>query len=127
MRRYFVMMNRRFFRREAVRANGEFVWATKSRLGRVSTNREFITTKNLSIDGAKIAIKGAHHFPVGCHARVKFGLEFCDVEVLEAFHSGSTTELRIIFRSPSKRFVNVIEKWLHTETENRHGFESVWT
>ena len=122
------MVNRRFFRREAIRANGEFIWATKSRLGRVSTNREFITTENVSIDGAKIVIKGAHQFPERSRGRVKFGLEFCDVEILEASPgAGNSTELRLLFLSPSARFVRIIEKWLNVETDDRQDFESVWT
>ena len=121
------MMNRRFFHREEIRANGEFVWATKSRIGRVTTNREFITTENVSVDGAKIIVPGRHHFPEHSRGRIKFGLEFCDVEILESFEQGSDTALRLLFLAPSARFVGIIEKWLPIKTDDRRKHESAWT
>jgi len=58
-------LERRFFSRTNVSANGELVWATKKMFGRVSTHREFLVTENLSRDGAKVLLNDTHHFPVG--------------------------------------------------------------
>ncbi len=123
------MMNRRFFNRVDVQANGELLWATKSRFGRVTNHREYITTKNVSIDGAKIAIPGSHNFPEGAHARIKFGIQFCEVEVLETtvMASGAATIARVIFLAPDARFVKEIEKYLPVQTDEREDFLSAWT
>ena len=121
-------LERRIFTRVDLRANGEFVWTTKSRLGRVNTNREYVTTKNVSIDGTLIVLPGSWEFPQRARGRLKLGIEFADVEVLEATPSGSATLLRLTFLSPSPRFVSVLEKWMPTETNSRVGVgvENLW-
>ena len=121
-------MNRRFFQRVDVRANGELIWATKGRFGRISTHREYITTHNLSVDGARLELKGAHTFPIGSRARLKLGLEFSDVEILEcAVSANGTTDLRVTFITPSPRFVAVVEQWIPIATEDRQMFGGSWT
>ena len=120
-------MNRRFFNRVDVRANGELLWATRSRLGRVSTHREYITTTNVSVSGAKITLKGKHDFPLRSRARLKLGLEFCEVEVLEVETSSKSTELRLAFITPNSRFITVVEQWLPISTDDRDDFVSAWT
>lgn len=120
-------MDRRFFGRVDIKANGELLWATK-RLGRVKTHREYITTVNVSIDGAKILVPGSHAFPVGARARLKLGIEFCDVEILESDHTTVTdkTYARLLFLNPSTKFVSVVERWMPISTEARERFTSVW-
>jgi hypothetical protein len=120
-------MNRRFFHRFDVKANGELLWATKSRLGRVKSHREYVTTINVSVDGAKIALKGRHDFPLHSRARIKLGIEFCDVEVLQIGATPDTTILRISFVSPTHRFVSAVEKWLPISTDERDDFVSSWS
>ena len=120
-------MNRRFFHRVDVRANGELVWATRSRLGRVRTHREFITTDNVSMSGARIALRGKHDFPLRSRARLKLGLEFCDVEVLEIETSFNSTVLRLAFLTPNSRFVAIVEQWMPISTNDRDEFVSAWT
>ena len=119
---------RRVFTRVDLRANGELVWATKSRLGRVTTHREFVTTKNVSIDGALIVLPGSWEFPENARARLKLGIEFCDVEILESRRTGSASLLRMMFLQPTPRFVSVLEGWMPAvATEVRQGFQSIWT
>jgi hypothetical protein len=120
-------MNRRVFHRVDVKANGELLWATKSRMGRVKTHREYITTINVSVDGAKIALKGRHDFPVHSRGRIKLGIEFCEVEVLDIEAARDATILRVNFVSPTQRFVSVVEKWMPISTDERNGFLSAWT
>jgi len=121
-------MNRRFFNRVDVQANGELLWATKSRVGRVTNHREYITTVNVSIDGAKIAVPGYRSFPAGARARIKLGIEFCEVEVLETITATGSdyTLVRVNFISPSARFVSVVENWLPISQEERNDFMSNW-
>lgn len=121
-------MNRRFFKRIDVKANGELLWATRSRLGKVKNVREYITTTNISIDGARIAIPGHHQFPDGAHARFKLGIQFCEVEVLEADTKSmpNYTIARLLFLSPDRRFVAVVEKYLPVATDERDEFISNW-
>ena len=71
-------MDRRFFHRVDVAANGELLWATKSRVGRVKNHRDYVRTINVSIDGAKLVLPGRHSFPNGAKARLKLGIEYCD-------------------------------------------------
>lgn len=59
-----IVMNRRFFNRVDVKAIGELVWATRSRLGRVKTHCEYITTSNVSVSGAKIRLQRKYDFPL---------------------------------------------------------------
>ncbi len=122
-------MNRRFFHRVDIQANGELLWATKSRFGRVSNHRDFITTVNVSMDGAKIVLKGRHTFPPNARARLKLGIEFCEVEVLEVLHKSrpDSTQLRLLFISPNARFVSVVEKWMPIDAQGRDEFISAWT
>ncbi|MGI9608347.1 MAG: hypothetical protein ACR2P0_19615 [Acidimicrobiales bacterium] len=120
-------MNRRFFHRADVQANGELVWATKHRFGRVSTHREYVVTNNVSVDGASIMIPGQHRFPIGCRARLKLGLEFCDVEILDNEPTPhGDTDLRIRLLSPSARFIAVVEQWLPESKIDRTEHEEVW-
>jgi hypothetical protein len=122
-------MNRRFFHRVAVTANGELLWATKSRLGRVRSHREYITTIDVSVDGAKIELAGRHLFAPNAHARMKLGIEFCEVEVLDVdrkSRSGNTI-LRLSFVAPSSKFVSVVEKWMPISTDDRNEHLSSWT
>ncbi len=120
-------MNRRFFHRVDVRANGELLWATRTRLRRVRTHREYITTDNVSVSGAKIVLKGKHYFPLHSRARLKLGLEFCEVEVLQIDTSSNSTVLRLAFLTPNPRFITIIEKWMPVSTNNRDEFVSAWT
>ena len=119
-------MNRRFFHRVDVKANGELIWATKSRMGRVKSHREYVTTINVSVDGAKIALKGRHDFPLHSRARLKLGIEFCDVEILYIDTNPDATVLRVNFVSPTHRFISVVEKWMPISTEERDDFISAW-
>lgn len=110
-------------------ANGELLWATKSRLGKVKTQREYITTINVSIDGAKFSIAGRHLFPLNAHARLKLGIEFCEVEVLEVDRKSmpNNTILRVSFVAPTPKFVSVVEKWMPISTDDREEHISSWT
>lgn len=121
-------MDRRFFNRVDVKANGELLWATKSRLGRVTNLREYITTINVSIDGAKVLIPGNHVFPEGARASIKLGIQFCEVEVLDADTSNSPnyTIARLLFISPDQRFVSILEKYLPVATDGREDFLNAW-
>lgn len=119
-------MDKRLFHRVDVSANGELHWATKSRVGRLTKHKEHIRTENVSIDGAKILVPGKHHFPKGARARLKLGIEFCDVEVREAVSANEGTILRLIFISPSARFVAVLEKSMRVTTHERDDFISSW-
>lgn len=121
-------MNRRFFHRVDVRANGELLWATRSRLGRVKSFRKYITTINVSVSGAKVAVPGSHVFPIHSRARLKLGLEFCDVEVLQVDSTAQgRTVLRLNFLNPSTRFITIVEKWMPISTDERENFLQVWT
>jgi len=121
-------MNRRFFHRVEVHANGELLWATKSRLGRVKTHRQYITTDNVSVAGAKVILQGDYDFPVRSRARLKLGLEYCEVEVLEHHKSGTgQTMLRLSFITPSMKFITVVEKWMPISTDRRDDFVQSWT
>lgn len=121
-------MNRRFFHRVDVRANGELVWATKSRLGKIKTHREYITTTNVSVSGARISVPGDHTFPVRSRARLKLGLEYCDVEILEVDTSSSKqTDLRLSFITPSARFITIVEQWMPISTDERDDYIHAWT
>jgi len=121
-------MNRRIFHRVDVTANGELLWATKSIFKRIAKHREFITTVNVSIDGAKIVLKGRHIFPSQARARLKLGIEFCEVEVLESLYDAKSnrTLLRLSFVTPTSRFVSVVEKWMPIDTAERDQFSSSW-
>lgn len=121
-------MNRRFFHRVDITANGELLWATKSRLGKVATHRDYVTTVNVSMDGAKIIMRGRHSFPDAARARLKLGIEFCEVEVLEVLHKSrpDTTQLRLTFISPNPKFVSVVEKWMPINSNERDAFVSAW-
>lgn len=121
-------MNRRFFHRVDVRANGELIWATRSRFGKIKTHREYITTTNVSVSGAKIELSGNHHFPQRSRARLKLGLEYCEVEVLETGTSKSgTTSLRLSFITPSARFITIVEQWMPISTDEREDHIHAWT
>ena len=121
-------MNRRFFNRVDVRANGELLWATRSRFGKIRTHREFITTTNVSVSGAKIELKGNHEFPLRSRARLKLGLEYCEVEVLELIRSTpGRTLLRLSFITPSARFIAIVEQWMPITTDGRDEHIHAWT
>ena len=121
-------MNRRFFHRVDVHANGELLWATRSRLGRVKSYREYITTLNVSVSGAKIVVPGSRSFPPHSRARLKLGLEFCEVEVLEIDTSKpGHTVLRLTFVAPSARFISIVEQWMPISTDERDNFIQAWT
>jgi len=122
-----VGMNRRFFNRVDVQANGELLWATKSRFGRVTNMREYITTVNVSIDGAKISIPGNHNFPDGAHARIKLGIQFCEVEILASETTATSTVARILFLQPDGRFIAELERYLPVDKGEREDFLSAWT
>lgn len=120
-------IDRRFFTRSDVHANGELLWATRSWIGRVTNHREYITTKNISIDGAKIAIPGDHGFPARARAQLKLGIQFCEVEVLQAEVVNSATIARVLFLSPDQRFISEIERYLPSGKDGREDFLSAWT
>ncbi len=121
-------MDRRFFHRVDVAANGELLWATKSRVGRVKNHRDYVRTINVSIDGAKLVLPGRHSFPNGAKARLKLGIEYCEVEILQSDNSvmPGETMLRVSFLAPNARFVSVLEKWIPTSNQ-REPFSSSWT
>jgi len=121
-------MNRRFFHRVDVRANGELVWATRSRMGKIKTHREYITTSNVSVSGARITLPGNHDFPLRSRARLKLGLEYCEVEVLDIAKPDSKhTDLRLSFITPSSRFITIVEQWMPISTDERDDYVQAWT
>jgi len=122
-------MERRFFERTDVAANGELIWATKGMLGKVSTHRAYLMTENLSVDGAKLVVSGKHYLPPGVRARLKLGLEFTDVELLEVKHKTSDqTDIRVTFLSPNRKFLEEVEKYLPLSVKaNREVVEPNWT
>jgi len=81
------------------------------------------------MDGAKIVMKGRHTFPTSARARLKLGIEFCEVEILEVQHRSGpdSTQLRLSFISPSARFVSVVEKWMPIDAHGRDEFVAAWT
>ena len=120
-------MNRRFFKRVDVHANGELIWATKSRFGRVTTHRVFVMTENVSVDGARILLPGSYDFPIMSRARLKLGLEFSEVEVLDCVRTrAGRTALRLTFITPSHRFIEVVERWIPVATAQREVFGASW-
>ncbi len=121
-------MNRRFFHRVDVHANGELLWATRSRLGKVKTHREYVTTENVSVSGAKIILKGNFDFPLRSRARLKLGLEYCEAEVLEIAKSETGfTMLRLSFITPTTKFITIVEQWMPISTGEREDFVHAWT
>lgn len=121
-------MERRFFDRTDVAANGELIWATKGVLGKVSTHRAYLMTENLSVDGAKIVIHGKHHLAEGARARLKLGLEFADVELLDITHpTPDHTDVRLRFLAPHRGFLEEVEKYLPSSSRReRTAFEDNW-
>jgi len=121
-------MERRFFDRIDIAANGELIWATKGVLGKVSTHRAYLMTENLSVDGAKVIITGKHHLAEGGRARLKLGLEFADVEMLEVTHATpGHTDVRLRFLAPHRKFLEEVEKYLPSSTRrDRELVEDNW-
>ena len=120
-------MERRFFERVDVAANGELLWATKGLVGRVQTHRAYLMTENLSMDGARVALRGTHHLPPGVRARLKIGLEFTDVELLDVrYPERDRTDIRVHFLNPSRAFLEVIEQYLPTKVNERGVYEDRW-
>ena len=122
-------MERRFFERADAAANGELIWATRNRLGRTHTHRAFLRTENVSLEGARLVLSGDHSFPLEARARLKIGLQFCDVQVraVEEAPSGFTI-LRVVFLSPTAAFLHEVEKYLPIENwDSRAIYESYWT
>ncbi len=121
-------MERRFFQRFDVQANGELIWATRSRFGKVSQHRVFVATENLSVDGALLLLFGEHELPLGARARLKLGLEFVDVEVRGHMPAPpQRTALRTMFIAPSGAFIRTVEEQLAVPIEQRTGFQANWT
>lgn len=119
-------MNRRFFERSAIRANGELFWATKTRFGKITNHHEYFHTEDLSVDGARVVLPVDTDIPSGSHPRIKFGLESCTVEVRGVEPGHDHTILRLVFLNPTAKFVATIEQWLPVDTARR-GFSSTWT
>gem|GEM_PF-1435646 len=118
---------RRSFRRVELRRNGELVWTSKSRLGRKTTNREFITTKNLSVEGAKIVLPGEWEFAENERARLKLGIDFCDVTILDAASNGVATTIRLGYVAPSPSFIQAIERAQPDADDGRFSMMGLWT
>ena len=114
------------FHREAVAINGELAWMTKGRFGKRERQRAYVRTLNLSLDGARIGMKGELPFSVGAQARLQLGISFSDVKVLEVTHHGGNTFLRVSFLSPGLDFVATVEERLPVITENRAFYEGKW-
>ena len=120
-------MERRLFHRESIAMNGDLSWVTKGRLGRKQTQRSYVRTLNLSLDGARIELKGHYPFLVDAVARIQLGIRYCDVRILDVVHTGERTILRIFFISPDPDFVSVIEDQLPSLTADRELHERKWT
>lgn len=120
-------MERRLFHRESIAINGELCWATKGRFGRRETQRSYLRTLNLSLDGARIELKGHFPFRVDAVARIQLGIQYCDVRVLDVEHNNDRTILRIFFVSPTRDFIAVVEEYLPTTTEHRGLHQGEWT
>lgn len=123
------VLERRFFERIPVSANGELLWATKKMFGRVANQRSFLVTQNLSRDGAKVLLHEEHHFPVGSRARLKLGIEFSEVEILGVQRPPrGKTSLRLTFINPSAKFNRVVEQYLPVGNDfERMPHETQWT
>lgn len=117
---------RRHFRRIQVRQSGEFVWSSKSRLGRTKTFREFVTTENLAVKGAKIIVPGDWEFDEGAGGRFKLATEFCEAEILEAESNGVSTTLRLVFIGPDAGFIDAVQRETGRADEDRFSFKNLW-
>lgn len=118
---------RRHFRRIEVKQSGEFVWSTTSRFGRSRTYRQFVTTENLAVKGAKITIAGDWTFEDGAIGRFKLGTEFCEAEVLEVESNEESTTLRLVFIGPSPGFADAVHRYTASPSEDRFSFENLWS
>ncbi len=114
------------FHREDVAMNGELSWVTKGRFGRKERQNGYVRTLNLSLDGARITMRGHLPFNVGAQARIKLGLSVSDVKILDVEHQGGSTLLRIVFLSPPHDFVAIVEEYLPVITANRQFYEGKW-
>lgn len=119
-------MNRRFFERTLVRANGELFWATKGRFGKLTSHHTFFHTQNVSLDGARLVLSPDVVIPDGSVVRVKFGLETCAVEVRTTERVADNIIVRVIFLNPSQKFVSTIEQWIPVD-ETKRSFSEFWT
>ena len=122
-------LERRFFERVNIAANGELLWATKKMFGRVSNERAFLVTQNLSRDGAKLLLDDDYHFPIRSRARLKLGIEYCEVEILDVKKSiKDRTTLRVTFVNPNAKFNKVVQQYLPAGNEfDRVVHETTWS
>lgn len=118
---------RRHFRRIEVKQSGEFVWSTTSRLGRSRTYRQFVTTENLAVKGAKVTIAGEWKFEDGATGRFKLGTEFCEAEVLEVESNDESTTLRLVFIGPSPSFADAVQRYTTSPNDDRFSLENLWS
>ena len=118
---------RRHFRRILVQESGEFVWNTRSRIGRTKTFREFVTTENLAVKGAKIIVPGDWKFEEGTIGRFKLATEFCEAEVLEAASNGVSTVARLMFIGPSAGFIEAVQRQTDRAEDDRFSFKHLWS
>ena len=119
---------RRHFKRIEVRKSGEFVWSSKPLIGRSKTLREFVTTQNLAVKGAKIIVPGQWEFKEGDFGRFKLATEFCDAQVLEATSNGVSATLRLVFIGPSEGFIAAVTREQATAAgDDRFAFAKLWS
>ena len=122
-------MERRFFERADAGANGELIWATRNRLGRTHTHRAFLRTDNVSLEGARLVLDGDYSFPLEARARLKIGLQFCEVQVRAIEDAPSSyTVLRVVFLAPTAAFLHEVERYLPIQNwDDRAVYEPQWT
>ncbi len=114
------------FHRQDAAINGDLRWIAKGRFGRKERQRSFLRTLNLSLDGARVELKGHIPFTVGTTARIQLGIRFCDVRILDVLHEENRTILRLSFAAPDRDFVTQIEEYLPTSSADRAQYEGKW-
>lgn len=117
---------RRNFHRVTTPHTGEFVWKSKLLLGRHQTEREFVTTQDLGVNGARIVLPGEWKFSEGDRGRLKVGPEHCDAKVLEATTNGVATTLRLTFVNPSPQFTASLVILTDPDQQERFSLKSLW-
>ena len=117
---------RRHFQRVNLHVSGEFVWMSKPRFGRTATNRELVTTQNLSVLGTKVILPGDWDLAEGARGRFKLGSEFCDAEVMGAESNGVANTVRLRFLAPGPTFIDAVKATVEREGSERFSLHKLW-
>ncbi len=120
-------MERRLFKRTTIEVPGTLSWTGKGRFGGKKVKTAPIETVDLSLDGAKVAIRQDADLGVGSFCQLQMDNTSSDALVRDVVAGANGRKLLCVqLHQPPGDFLRTIDRWLTADAGGHRQLEDEW-